>query len=77
MLDTLELTAFDPGGDPLLAGGFVYGMVVQHEHQHDETLLATLQLMDDYAHPAADGDGTPACRSRRGGTRAGRAGPGR
>ena len=30
---------------PLLAGGFVYGMVVQHEHQHDETMLATLQLM--------------------------------
>ncbi len=58
VLDALELTAFDPdGGDPLLAGGFVYGMVVQHEHQHDETLLATLQLMDDFAHPAADGDG--------------------
>lgn len=28
----------------LLTGGFVYGMVIQHEHQHDETLLATLQL---------------------------------
>ena len=41
--------------DPLLADGFVYGMVVQHEHQHDETLLATLQLMDDFAHPDADG----------------------
>jgi gamma-glutamyl hercynylcysteine S-oxide synthase len=25
---------------------FLYGMVVQHEHQHDETMLATLQLMD-------------------------------
>jgi gamma-glutamyl hercynylcysteine S-oxide synthase len=56
VLDRLELTAFDlHGGEPLLAGGFVYGMVVQHEHQHDETLLATLQLMDDFAHPAADG----------------------
>ncbi|SEF81074.1 iron(II)-dependent oxidoreductase [Thermomonospora echinospora] len=30
--------------DPLTAGGFVYGMVVQHEHQHDETMLATHQL---------------------------------
>jgi iron(II)-dependent oxidoreductase len=62
VLDTLDLTAFDlDGGDPLLAGGFVYGMVVQHEHQHDETLLATLQLMDDFAHPAAGtpGRGTP------------------
>ena len=52
---TLELD----DGDPLLAGGFVYGMVVQHEHQHDETLLATLQLMDDFAHPAADGPDEP------------------
>ena len=40
---------------------------VQHEHQHDETMLATLQLMgEDFAHPAAalaDDDrpvGTPA-----------------
>ena len=24
---------------PLLHDGFVYGMVVQHEHQHDETML--------------------------------------
>jgi iron(II)-dependent oxidoreductase len=30
---------------PLLAEGFVVGLVVQHEHQHDETMLATLQLM--------------------------------
>lgn len=59
VLDTVELTALDlDGDDPLLAGGFVYGMVVQHEHQHDETLLATLQLMDDFAHPAADGAGS-------------------
>ena len=54
-LDVLDQSALD-GGDSLLAGGFVYGMVVQHEHQHDETLLATLQLMDDFAHPDADGD---------------------
>ncbi len=32
--------------DPLLAEGFVYGMVVQHEAQHDETMLATLNLME-------------------------------
>ena len=48
--------------DPLLADGFVYGMVVHHEHQHDETMLATLQLMDDFAHPAA-GDGAGRARS--------------
>ncbi|KJE22652.1 ergothioneine biosynthesis protein EgtB [Frankia torreyi] len=36
----------DPAADRrrLLAGGFVYGMVIQHEHQHDETMLATHQL---------------------------------
>lgn len=28
----------------LLAGGFVYNMVLQHEYQHDETILQTLQL---------------------------------
>jgi iron(II)-dependent oxidoreductase len=55
VLDGLELDR----RDPLLADGFVYGMVVQHEHQHDETLLATLQLMDDFAHPAADGEPNP------------------
>jgi iron(II)-dependent oxidoreductase len=44
VLDTLERIEFDPAR-PLLTGGFVYGMVVQHEHQHDETMLATRQLM--------------------------------
>jgi iron(II)-dependent oxidoreductase len=43
VLDSLPRVRFRPG-DPLTAGGFVYGMVVQHEHQHDETMLATHQL---------------------------------
>jgi gamma-glutamyl hercynylcysteine S-oxide synthase len=46
VLDTLEGLELD-GERRLLAGGFVYGMVVQHEHQHDETMLATLQLMGE------------------------------
>jgi len=29
----------------LCASGFVHAMVVQHEHQHDETMLAALQLL--------------------------------
>src|SRR3712207_5597162 len=33
------------GNDPLLAGGFVYHMILQHEYQHNETMLQTLQLM--------------------------------
>jgi iron(II)-dependent oxidoreductase len=44
-LDVLGKVALDERS-PLLDGGFVYGMVVQHEHQHDETMLATLQLME-------------------------------
>ncbi|MBW3644123.1 MAG: ergothioneine biosynthesis protein EgtB [Actinobacteria bacterium] len=44
-LDHLERAELDPES-PLLDRGFVYGMVVQHEHQHDETMLATLQLME-------------------------------
>ncbi|MGH8984126.1 MAG: DinB family protein, partial [Acidimicrobiia bacterium] len=32
---------------PLLDNGFVYRMIVQHEHQHDETMLATIQLMEN------------------------------
>jgi gamma-glutamyl hercynylcysteine S-oxide synthase len=43
VLDSLSSVRFVPE-DPLTAGGFVYGMVVQHEHQHDETMLATHQL---------------------------------
>lgn len=29
---------------PLLANGYVYNMVLQHEYQHNETMLQTLQL---------------------------------
>jgi len=38
--ETLDLEA----GDPLLRDGYVYAMVAQHEHQHNETILQTLQL---------------------------------
>ncbi|MEV5827906.1 ergothioneine biosynthesis protein EgtB [Spirillospora sp. NPDC052242] len=43
VLDALPSVPFDTP-DPLTNGGFVYGMVVQHEHMHDETMLATHQL---------------------------------
>ncbi|MGQ0680348.1 MAG: ergothioneine biosynthesis protein EgtB [Actinomycetota bacterium] len=51
VLDVLEKLELDPANQ-LLAGGFVYGMVIQHEHQHDETMLATLQLRNG-EYPAA------------------------
>ena len=47
VIDTLDRFDPDRPDHPLLTDGFVYGMVVQHEHQHDETMLATLQLMAD------------------------------
>jgi dimethylhistidine N-methyltransferase len=33
-----------PDGDPLLADGFVFGLVLQHERQHVETMLQTISL---------------------------------
>ncbi|ALE73273.1 sulfatase-modifying factor 1 [Pseudonocardia sp. EC080610-09] len=33
-------------GRPLETDGFAFGMIVQHEQQHDETMLATHQLRD-------------------------------
>jgi iron(II)-dependent oxidoreductase len=44
VLDALENADLD-GNDPLLKDGFVYHMVLQHEYQHNETMLQTLQLM--------------------------------
>jgi len=42
VLDVLSGTPL--AGRRLTRDGFVYGMVVQHEQQHDETMLATHQL---------------------------------
>ncbi|WP_199510642.1 ergothioneine biosynthesis protein EgtB [Nucisporomicrobium flavum] len=41
-LDVLDHVRLDDR--PLLNGGFAFGMIVQHEQQHDETMLATHQL---------------------------------
>ncbi|MQA77592.1 MAG: ergothioneine biosynthesis protein EgtB [Streptosporangiales bacterium] len=43
VLDSLDTVRFTPD-HALLDKGFVYGMVLQHEHMHDETMLATHQL---------------------------------
>jgi gamma-glutamyl hercynylcysteine S-oxide synthase len=43
VLEVLERTELDPD-DRLLRDGFVFGLVVQHEQQHVETMLQTLQL---------------------------------
>jgi len=58
VLDGVDLES----DDPLLGGGFVYEMLIAHEHQHNETILQLLQMVDGYAPvegeepPAPDGD---------------------
>ncbi|NMO51801.1 ergothioneine biosynthesis protein EgtB [Actinoplanes sp. TBRC 11911] len=42
VLDVLDRISLD--GSPLVEQGFAFGMIVQHEQQHDETMLATHQL---------------------------------
>ena len=44
--DLLDSTGLDPDA-PLLRDGYVYNMVVQHEAQHQETVLQALDLRDD------------------------------
>jgi iron(II)-dependent oxidoreductase len=45
-LAVLERVALDDPEDPLNSGGFVWDMVVRHEHQHDETMLQTICLAE-------------------------------
>ena len=44
-----------PSGSDLLRDGYVYRMVAQHEYQHNETILQTLQLKSGSPYPAARG----------------------
>ena len=52
VLDRLDSVEFDEE-NPLLRDGYVYNMVLQHEYQHNETILQTLQLKkgDPYRAP--------------------------
>ena len=51
-LDNVDLSL----DERLLEGGYAYGLVVQHELQHNETMLQTLQLRDEpYPLPEAAG----------------------
>jgi gamma-glutamyl hercynylcysteine S-oxide synthase len=62
VLDVLERVELDHA--PLVDNGFVYGMVVQHEHQHDETMTATLQFRSSVEYPLVDGAGVVADSDR-------------
>jgi iron(II)-dependent oxidoreductase len=64
-LDVLDGTDLDSTDDPLLRGGFIYEMLLAHEHQHNETMLQLIQMVESYepverdpepaAEPAPDG----------------------
>jgi gamma-glutamyl hercynylcysteine S-oxide synthase len=44
VLDEIDLES----GDPLLAHGFIYDMLLAHEYQHNETMLQLLQMIEAY-----------------------------
>jgi iron(II)-dependent oxidoreductase len=44
---------------PLLEDGYVFRMVLQHEYQHNETILQTLQLKKGRPYPASRAVGRP------------------
>jgi gamma-glutamyl hercynylcysteine S-oxide synthase len=46
-LEALARVALDSEDDPLIADGFAFEMVAQHEAQHTETVLQTLQMFTD------------------------------
>lgn len=51
VLEKLDSQRFD-AANPLLNGALVYHLVLQHEYQHNETILQTLQLkLDEPYHP--------------------------
>lgn len=52
-LDVLEEVDLE-SGDPLLRDGFVYELLIAHEHQHNETMLQLIQMVEGYE--PADGD---------------------
>ena len=51
VLARLDTVKFDQS-NPLLRDAYVYHMVLQHEYQHNETILQTLQLKKGQPYPA-------------------------
>ena len=64
-LEVLDEVEIGPDAeDPLLREGFVYEMLLAHEHQHNETMLQLLQMVDGYEPLRADRDAAPVARRR-------------
>ena len=54
-LDVLDSVELAGTGDPLIDDGFIYEMLLAHEHQHNETMLQLLQMVDGYEPARIDG----------------------
>ncbi|MFI5121963.1 MAG: SUMF1/EgtB/PvdO family nonheme iron enzyme [Vicinamibacteria bacterium] len=54
-LDVLDSVSLVDTGDPLIEDGFLYEMLIAHEHQHTETMLQLLQMVDGYEPARIDG----------------------
>ena len=50
-LEVLEQLDLDDPDDPVLRAGFAHEMLIAHEHQHNETMLQLLQMIDGYEPP--------------------------
>ncbi len=53
-LEVLSEVDLEDSADPLLRDGFVYEMLLAHEHQHTETILQLLQMVPSYEPPEVD-----------------------
>ena len=53
-LEVLEEVDLDDADDERLRDGFVYEMLLAHEHQHNETMLQLLQTVPGFEPPACD-----------------------
>jgi gamma-glutamyl hercynylcysteine S-oxide synthase len=47
-MDVLDGVELEDTDDEMLAGGFIYEMLIAHEHQHNETMLQLLQMVESY-----------------------------
>ena len=47
-LEVLDEVDLDGTDDPVVRDGFVYEMLLAHEHQHNETMLQLLQMVERY-----------------------------
>jgi gamma-glutamyl hercynylcysteine S-oxide synthase len=53
-LEVLSEVDLESTDDPLIRHGFVYEMLLAHEHQHNETMLQLIQMVDGYEPVARD-----------------------